>query len=331
MPRAFLSAALVLMAAASAAPAQEPMGPLALRNHHPLYVGLLYPPPEAALPARRPSFDLALNHTSVFVRLSSPDYAAAVDKELSELTLTARAPVWGGRAEVAVDAPFYYSSPGSFDGFVRWWHRSIGAPSYAGQVETPDNEFSDIIYYQGAVIAEGEREKFAPGDITLSLKAVAARIEGAALTVQALAQAPTGEARKGTGSGRWEYGARGLLMVTDGPVTLHAGLGAVAHGSVERIGESIAYDSTVSGFAAAEWLAWPDFSLVVQSMFNTSPLPDARFTTFSKEWMDVAFGAKWRVNENFMVALGMSENLTQTAPDFTLHCAVTFMPGGEVP
>lgn len=331
MPRALLSAALLLMAAGATAAAQEPMGPLALRNHHPLYVGLMYPPPEAALPALRPSFDLALNHTSVFVRLNSPDYAAAIDKELTELSLTARAPVWEGRMEVAVDIPLYYSSPGVFDGFVRWWHRSVGAPSYAGQIETPDNEFADIIYHQGAVIVEGEREKYSPGDVTLAVKLAAVRIEGAALSVQALAQAPTGDGRKGTGSGNWEYGARGLLMVTDGPVTLNAGVGAIAHGAVERIGETIEYDPIINGFAAAEWLAWPDFSLVVQSMFNTSPLPDARFTTFSKEWMDVAFGAKWRVNGGLMVALGMSENLTQTAPDFTLHFAVTYTPGGVAP
>ena len=78
-----------------------------MRNHHPLYTGLLYPPPESGTTVKAVSFNAALNYTNIFIFDSEGQTSAFIDKELAEIALSLRYPFAGGKAEIGMDAPLY--------------------------------------------------------------------------------------------------------------------------------------------------------------------------------------------------------------------------------
>ena len=294
-------------------------GPIPMPNHHPLYIGLLYPVPDRAAIADKTRWSVALNHTNIFMMYKSEKWSASIDKEITEADLSARAPLIENRLEAGVKAPFYRSSEGFMDNLVRWYHKRIGAPSYYGQEESPDFRYLDTVTHNGELVRKGRRGDTTPGDVEFWLKALVWKGKGAAVSVQALAQAPTGDADAGTGSGDWEYGLRLLAGAEHGPMAYHAGAGVTSPGSLKLSKEDIKLDTMFMGFLGVEYEYSSSFSFLSQSMYNTSPFPSADIIAFSRQWWEVTFGFKWRLREGKTMTFGLSENLNQIGPDFTIH------------
>lgn len=312
---------LVLVITAGAVSESPAYGPIPMRNHHPLYAGLLYPVPEHAQIAETPVMRAGVNHTNIFLFNTAREWSTGIDKELTQLDFSFSSPIFEGNTEVGVNAGAYYSSGGFLDGAIRWWHGRLGVKGYIGQVDTPDYRFMDIMRKEGRDLVNGENGA-SVGDLDFSVKQLLFRDQNLTLSGQAVIRAPTGDADAGYGAGSWEFAGRALAETRSGPVTLHAGLGAVAPARMKRMGQTIDIDTMWTGFAAVETPVWERLNLVVQSMFNTSPLKSADIYQFSREWVEITFGFKYRAESGKTFAFGFSENLNKTAPDFTIHLSV---------
>lgn len=312
---------LALVVAAGALSEAPDYGPIPMRNHHPLYVGLLYPVPESAQIAQTPLMRASVNHTNIFLFNVGREWYTAIDKEVTQLDLSFTYPLIEGDTEVSVNASAYYSGAGFLDGGIRWWHGRIGVKGYIGQVDAPDYRFMDNVRKKGRDLDNGEMGA-SVGDMDFSLKKILYKEQNLTLAGQAIVRAPVGDADAGSGSGSWEFAGRAIAEMRSGPMTLHAGLGAVAPGQMKRMGQTIDLDTMWMGFAAVETPVWERFNLVIQSMFNTSPLKSADIYQYSREFAEMTFGFKYHSEGGKVFAFGFSENLNQTAPDFTVHLSV---------
>jgi hypothetical protein len=290
-----------------------------MRNHHPLYTGLLYPPPESATIVRAISYSAALNYTNIFIFDSEGRWSAFIDKDLAEMSLSVRYPVANWKAEIGLDAPFYYSATGVTDGSVRWLHSRAGVPGYSGQKVIPDYNYSDVVRHDGRPVMIGAEGEVSPGDATFWIKAPIFSKGPLKVSFQGLTQAPTGNADQGEGSGEWEFGARALATILDKKSAVHLGAGAMAPGRIKRSVETTDLNIMYTGFVSYEHFIRGRLSLVAQSMFNSSPFVNADLERFRKTWVEATFGFKYRREDGSIVAFGLSENLNGNAPDFTIH------------
>lgn len=314
------SAVIFLFAPAPAEPAgQASLGPIQTRNHHPLYTGLLYPPPESATTVETASFNAAINYTNIFIFDSEGRSSAFIDKELAEMSFSLRYPVAGGKAEIGMDAPFYYSSAGFMDGSVRWLHGRVGVPGYSGQEVIPDYNYSDVIRRDGTPVMRGARGQVAPGDATFWIKAGIFSKGPLTVSLQGLTQAPTGSADRGEGSGEWEFGARALATILAERFAIHLGGGGTSPGRIKRSLQTTSLNDMLIGFIGYERFVTGRLSLLLQSTVNSSPFKNSDLERFRKRWIEATFGFKYRLNGGSIVAVGLSENLNRTAPDFTIH------------
>lgn len=314
--------ALLISGVAGAAEDNNLPGLLRTPNHHPLYVGLLYPPPEVAAPVFKTRWSVSLNHTNVYMIGAKGNWAVAVDKEMTELELSAAYPLSGGRLEAGGAACLYNSSGGFLDGFVRWYHGRIGVSGYSGQTKAPDDRYWDYVYHDGERVSEGREGAMLLGDTDLWLKASLIKADGFDLSAQALAQAPTGGADRGAGSGAWEWGLRAMMSADMDPVTLHLGAGAAIPGQIKRTKDTASLNAIYSGFLGATYRAGARLWIVAQSMFNTSPLQEADIYVFRDPWWEATIGLKTRLKNGRVVGVGLSENLNRTGPDFTIHLSI---------
>ena len=318
----FIPSLLLAFAVTAGAVSESPAyGPIPMANHHPLYVGLLYPAPERAQIADTPAMRVNVNHTNIFLFNTRGAWSTGIDKEITQLDLSFAYPLIEGNLEVGVDASAFYSSGGVLDGAIRWWHGRLGVKGYAGQADAPDYRFMDIVRKNGRNLTKGEMGA-SVGDMDFSVKKILYSESNLTLSAQAVARAPVGNADAGYGAGTWEFAGRTLAELRGDWLTIHAGFGAVAPGQMKRMGETVDLDTMWMGFAAVEAPVWERLNLVVQSMYNTSPIKSAEIYQYSREFFEITFGFNYRSEDSKVFTFGFSENLNQTAPDFTVHLSV---------
>ncbi|MBI4667443.1 MAG: DUF3187 family protein [Nitrospinae bacterium] len=312
---------IILLSAATAAAEPAYMGPIPMKNHHPLYVSLLYPSPESALTAQSFRWRIDVNHTNIYLYNGGKRWLAAIDRELTEADVNLSVPITPGKLEVGFNAAVYGSSEGFLDGLIRWWHGRLGVRGYRGQAETGDYRYEDAIYHDGEKIVSGEKGAMF-GDTGLWLKTILHDGEKVKVAGQLLAQAPTGSPNTGTGSSTWEWGGRILASMESESIIAHAGGGVTFPGQLNSGGQGIPMEPMYAGFVALEIPVTGDLHLIGQSMFNTSPLKSADIYQFSREWIEVTLGLKYLIAGGYVASFGLSENLNQTAPDFTFHLSL---------
>lgn len=297
-------------------------GPIPVKNHHPLYIALLHPTPESTAPVSDMVWEFSIDHTNIYLFNWDDKWAAYVDKEVTEAAAAIRYPI--EIADIGVEAgasiPLYTSSGGSLDKFIRWWHNLLGAPSYLGQEESPDFRYVDQLYYNDQLIIDGVSGDIFMGDATLWIKAPITYSELYHTSFQVFLSPPTGDVEKGGGSGAWEAGARVLAAGSLDTGLWSAGAGLFIPNALMRDEISAQLSVMAQGFASWEVPITPKTWFVVQSMFSSSPLSNADLYQFSRPFLDITFGLTYQRSEAApLFIFGFSENLTQTAPDFTIH------------
>lgn len=302
-------------------------GPAPVDMHHPLYVNLLYPLAEKAAPVTKLQGSLSVDHTSIFLINEAEDWFVYQDKELTEGGLTLRFPlpkVGSSPLEAGFSVRARRSGPGFLDGTIRWWHDLIGAPSYIGQKEAPDNRYLDtIIYHEQGILSSGEEGATLLGDTPFWVKIGLANTRDFKSAIQLLIEAPTGDVAKGVGSGAWEGGVRLMAEGVAEGVGYTAAIGVMAPGAFRSDQFDIPLSPFVTGHLSVEY-RWSSYlSLLVQSMANTTPRPGDDVYQWAYPYVDITFGFAYRAaKKGPVVFVGFSENLTMTAPDFSLHLSV---------
>lgn len=303
-------------------------GPVPMRNHHPLYLGLLLPPPEAASLVDERRWEATLDYSNAFLFGTDKTWAVAHDYELAELAVTLRQPV-GDRVEIGVRAPLYYQFAGFMDGLLRSWHKFVGVRGYAGQDDAPDYRYRQEVVYDDRDLIRGREREIIGGDVTLWLKGRLWQ-EGASVTSVALyGQLPTGDATAGLGSGDYEYGARLIGATVVEGVGITGGVGYTLPSRFVGLDAEVEYDGMTSWYLATEWpLGWAlpakDWTLVVQTMGNTSPVRATSIYQYRDIFYDITIGFRHAPKGGPVVSVALSENLNKTNPDFTVNMSLAF-------
>lgn len=292
-----------------------------MRNHHPLYSGLLYPAPEAAQPSEKTGWRLSLTHSNVYMFGHGREWAVGIDKEMTELDAAVFHPFHGGRFEAGAEVSLFYAYGGFMDGIVRWYHERTGAQFYAGQEDAPDYRFLDDVYHDGKKLRSG-RAGAGAGDARFWLKTSLWNGASSAAALQAIVEAPTGDAGKGMGSGMFEYALRALASVGGGGWSFHAGGGAVWPGGLRTGSREASLEAFYTGYLSAGYRASDRLELLAQTMFNTSPSPSADIYVFRDGWAEVTLGFRRRLESGRSVVFGLSENLTRSGPDFSIQMSL---------
>jgi len=196
-----------LLLAALLAPAASPAfeGPLAVRNQFPLFMHVDAPRLESA--AAGTAFSAGISYSSIFLVRGSASWDFGIDAELAELSL--RYGKAFGPFELGAELPVYFFSGGFMDGFLEGYHKAFGFSDY-GRSARPNNQFLYEVRRDGALVVKGSDSGPGIGDLRLSAKYILLQ-EDPAVGLRVDVELPTGDAKKGFGSGGLDAGV-GLLV-----------------------------------------------------------------------------------------------------------------------
>ncbi len=303
-------------------------GPVPMKNHHPFYTGLLLPPPEAAAPVDARRWEVSFDYSNVYLYGTDKRWSVGHDYEIAELSMTLRQPVMDGAVEIGGRAPLFYQYAGFMDGMLRAWHKLLGVRGYSGQAEAPDYRYEQRASYEGEVLIRGREREVVAGDVTLWVKGRLWEEGERLVSGSVYLQLPTGDVELGVGSGDYEYGARLVGSTVAEGIGVTWGIGVTGPSRFEGIETGVSYQSMVTLFIATEWpLQWllpvEDWTLVVQSMGNTSPVAgETSIYQYGQGNYDLTIGLRHAPAGGPVWSVALSENLNRTNPDFTVNVAV---------
>jgi len=175
---------------------------------------------------------------------------------------------------------------------------------------------------------EGKKES-GVGDVELEAKwnLLEERESVPALALKAAVTFPTGDDKKGLGSGGNDVTAAVLATKSFGPLgfDLHLGytrLGKVAAAEESADGETEKPNKNLfAASLAARWSVIEHLALVAAVRYES---PEAKGAAAA---VSAVVGAKWRITDNVGIDLGGRFGLTDTAPDWTLLASLNFAFG----
>lgn len=317
----------LLLAALFLFPLPARAAPFPAKNHSPVFFGLLYPSADTPRVLAEGEFSARadFSYSSIFFK----DYKAGADSgwdyyfdmELAQLTIDLRCGF--GQFEAGAELPLFHAGGGFMDQSILDYHQAFGFPDYIGQREAPRNRYLYSVTHNGKAWNAASPYTVALGDVTLWLKRELFADRGGGVSVKLLAQAPTANTGAGFGNGAWEYGLMLIGQRRFEATELTINAGAVNPGFIDR-GERIALDPMYLFDGAVEQFLTRRLSAVVQLSYVTSPYRKEAPEMFRRNWMAITFGARYLNASGRPIDISFTEELTQTAPDFTIGFGYAF-------
>lgn len=286
-------------------------GPLAVKNQFPLFMHIGAPRLESA--ASENSFTAGLSYSSVFMVRSSSAWSVNIDTELAELLLRYRREV--GPVEMGVELPVVYFTGGFMDGMLNAYHRAFGFSDY-GRSGRPDNRFLYEVRRNGSLVVKGSDGSPGIGDLRLTAKYVVLKNDPV-VSMKAEVELPTGDAKKGFGSGSVDAG---VSLLADKKMSdtfkAYLNVGAVFPGDLDGH-ETVELDNFLYAGAALEASFWKKFSLLVQMLAQGSPFPKTGIGSVDRTSVLLTFGGRY-VSGRDSLEFSITEDAnTAGAPDVT--------------
>ena len=243
-------------------------GPLQVRNQFPFFLGIMPPYLEPAAP--RDEVFAGLSHSSVYVIADRQTWVVNMDLELTEFDLRVKKKI-GSRTELGIDVPVLRPSGGFFDRPLDQWHSLLNVGDY-GRHARPFNEFLYEITLNDQPVIRGVNDRTGLGDVRLTAKQVL--LDNAPLVaVMAGIEVPTGDARAGYGNG--SYDASAALLADVRFLKFYHGtvnLGVTVPGDLKGY-QTVGLRTFWYGGLSLEAAWWNRFSVIVQTLAQTTPLP----------------------------------------------------------
>lgn len=292
-------------------------------NHSPVFFGLLYPAADIprALPEGDASARADLNYSSIFFHDKDPGWDYFFDMELAQLTLGLRRGL--GSFEGGMELPLFYAGGGFLDQTILGYHQMFGFKDYAGQREAPRNRYLYSVKHNGKAWNAASPYMVTAGDVTLWLKRELLADASGGLAVKLLLQAPAAATEAGLGNGAWEYGLMLISQRRFEGTELTINAGAVNPGFIDR-GEKLTLSPMYLCDGAVEQFLTGRLSAVVQFSYATSPYGEGAPDLFRRNWMAITFGARYITASGRAIDISFVEDLSQTAPDFTIGFGFPF-------
>ncbi|MDA8084476.1 MAG: DUF3187 family protein [Nitrospiraceae bacterium] len=309
---------LMVYLATSCLPAQAFEGPLRVRNQFPLFMHIDAPELESA--RATDGFSASFSYSSVFMAKNSAAWDVLIDLEMATLDLQYRKIVAEG-LELGLRVPLVNFNSGFMDSFVNDFHRTFGFGNY-GRDFRPLNEFAYEVRHNGLLTIKGKAGGIGLGDIRLSAKKMLLSADPA-VSVVAGVELPTGDARSGYGNGSVDADLAVMVDKRLGDKMMsYFNAGVIFPGDL-KAEETVNLRQSFYAGAGLEYLASPEFGLLLQTVFQTSPFPKTGIGNIDRTGVVLVFGGRYTKAKD-SIEFSMTEDPnTAGAPDFTLNVSYT--------
>jgi hypothetical protein len=300
----------------AATPAHPFTGGLPYKNQFPLFTHLNAPAIDTARPES--SVSLGLSYSSVYMVKDSPAWSVALDMETAELAIRIKKN-FHDSVEVGLEAPFLSLNSGFLDGPLESYHSAFGFPDY-GRSNRPHNDFLYTVKKDGRTVVSGEGGRAGIGDLSLSVKKTVLSGDPA-ISLKASVELPTGDAKKGYGSG--STGASISLLADKDigeTVRVYLNLGVSFPGDLRGY-ERVRLDEFLFAAAAVEAAVFKDLDLVAQAYYEESPYPKTGIAEIDRSSVILSVGGRYTAGENAFEFAFTEDPSTSGAPDFSLTFA----------
>ncbi|MBX3464180.1 MAG: DUF3187 family protein [Planctomycetes bacterium] len=310
-------------------------GPMPVRNQHPAQLTVLHLPTAATgvLPAGRTALRADAAYSSLFLSgANDSGQTWYMDGEYLRVGLGTRVGL-GANLELGAELPFAHTTGGFLDSFLIAYHDLFGMPDQ-GRDATPRDQFEIEAGDQGASTWRVDRDDAALLDVPLTLTwRLADANEGLGLALRGGVELPTGNDRRGYGTGAFDYAL--------GAVVEYRALGCGFYGHLQHTWAGTPASARDAGlrFAdvssvglAAELPLEPWLCALLQVEAETSTLRHFGLPETDRYQVLLWAGLRFDLGAGWDLEVGFGEDLqTQVSPDFTAWLAMVWQPGGGGP
>ncbi len=304
--------------------AAGPKGPLQVKNRFPMHLGLLTPLPEgpAVLPAGRLATNLAVDYSSIYFESRSASWEALMDMETTIITCRL---AYGISDSLMVDLglPFIRMSGGFLDGFLDRYHSTFGFPNY-GRENRPEDRFGYVLRRDGADLVRPVSESFRPGDLDLGVKLALPESDDGHLksALRLAVQVPTGDADQWMGNGGWDWALALPTVIGAGKLSFYFTPSLAINAAAGSKGRHLETKPVWGMLAAVEYEYSRNWSWIGQVNIYSPAFVRTGIDDLDRNSMELALGFRFTGPRRWVYEAAFCEDLTRTAPDFTLHLAI---------
>ena len=305
-------------------------GPLRVRNHFPAHLMFLTPTPDAPdLPGKnRFEASFSIDYSSIFIYEKSPSWLAAMDMEMTVLEISLKYGL-SERLSLSANIPFVSMNSGFLDGFLADFHDTLGLPNY-GRENRSENDFLYVFKKDGKDWINSRSGGLHPGDIPITLKAglldnkkILPPFSKTPATISAALaytlKLPVGNAERGFGSGKFDHGFFLISGFRKNAFSIYANPGFLLLADPDTKGAEISVNNVFAMLLGGEY-QWNDrLSLIAQLNFYTSPFDNTRIHQLDVNSLELGIGFAWWFKPDLNLEFAFCEDLTRSAPDFTVH------------
>ncbi len=286
-------------------------GPLQVRNQFPVHLTAMPPYLESAEP--RDSAFAGLSHSSVYVIETLQPWVVNLDLEQTEFDLRLKKKV-RETTEIGFELPVLRPSGGFFDHSLDEWHSMLGVGDY-GRSARPYNAFLYEVTLNNAPVLRGVNDRTGMGDLRITAKQVIRR-EAPIVSLMAGVEVPTGDAKAGYGNGSYDASASLLADFRFSEKYLGTMNAGVTFPGAYRGYQTVGLRTFWHAGVAFEAAWWDRFSVVLQTLAQTSPLAETGIRQFDWPGVLVTIGGRYYGTKGNM-EFSLTEDLdTAGAPDF---------------
>jgi hypothetical protein len=233
----------------------------------------------------------------------------------------------GSRWAVRLDMPIVSMDDGFLDGFLENLHDALDVGNY-DRHERPKNQFAYRIAKSDQVWFEGRPGRTELADTTLSVQyeLLRPKLRRPLLsTLMISLKMPTGDKNVGFGSGNFDLGFFLPSKWRIEPWSLYFMPGFVVVGDPKTGEPSVGAQDVYALFAGLaydydQFLTW-----LMQVNAYSTPLEFSDIEALDDGAVDLAIGLHYRLTRHWLFEFSFSEDLTRTAPDFTVRFALRWM------
>ena len=303
------------------------MGPLHVQHRYPLYLIFLTPEPDSPRLIDKGHFvtSLSTDYTSIYIDEASDEWSALMDMEMTVVDLSL---AYGltNRVDISLAIPWISMNDGFMDSSLESYHGIFGFPNY-GKENGPVDKFGYQISVDDDDWFDARSGGMNLGDSVVSVKMQithAGSHQGLTSSLLAALKIPTGDQQHGFGSGGFDQGLMLLNQYRVSPLILYLNPGFVWLSDPETQGADIHVKDMMTLLAGIEYEVSDTWSLIGQFNFVTSPFHNTGIAQMDQDSLELALGSAFSMWDNTIFEFAFSEDLTRTAPDFTIHGAFRY-------
>ncbi|ACL06868.1 hypothetical protein Dalk_5198 [Desulfatibacillum aliphaticivorans] len=284
----------------------------------------LAPSLEPAEPLQLKNFQARadLGYTNEFALMTSPNHIVLADMECLQLTTGFSAGFFWD-SELSLDVGFLSYNSGVLDSFLESYHDALGVGN-SGRSMRPDDQFGYQISSNGKSWFDDPGVGSGIADLRLGVKKRVFANSWMTASVKGVIKLPTGDPDKVMGTGGTD--AQLTVLADFKPhdkVTLSLAGGYTWLARPDFLEDvEIDFSDTCFGALGLAYQFTPGFSGFVQSVYWQSPYDNTQVPVLDRDYGEITFGGKYQWKSGWGAYLAMSEDLSRSAADFTLHTGV---------